>query len=138
MKKSLAFIVCLALLVSSVFIGSFKTADDRSDAAYLTTGSFDMASDASFGKLSAGATNLPTLSKEPGNISNIEKKSETLYELKGNATVSAEDATLIADIQAVLNAGGTLDGKGYTLTTTVNGPLFSELSGGGTDRKSVV
>ena len=138
MKKSLAFIVCLALLVSSVFIGSFNAADSKSDAAYLTTGSFDMASDDSLGRLSAGATNLPTLSTEAGSVSNIEKKSDTLYELKGNATVSADDAALLAEIEAVLNAGGTLDGKGYTLTTTVNGPLFSTLKGNGTIKNIVV
>ena len=139
MKKLTVFTLCLALLVSSIFVGAYNNSSTgNSEEVDSTTSTLHTSQSDSFEKLTVGAQNLPEASTAPGKVENIIKSSDTLYELTGNATVGSSDSSLLADIQKVLNAGGTFNGNGHTLTTAVNGPMFSALNGGGTIKNLVV
>ena len=126
MKKLIAFIVCLALCASSVLVGAMNIADQAKGAA----------ADSALEGLAAGVTSTPTPSVDAAETPAIVEKETNYWVLTGNVTVSSTDD--LADVQTALNAGGTFDGQGFTLTTTINGPMFTALSGGGTIKNLVV
>ena len=119
MKKLIAFIVCLALCISSVLIGAMNVANSTKGTV----------ADSALEGLAAGVTSTPKPEVEnaEGAIQPDTTK-DNYWVLTGNVTVSSTDD--LADVQAALNAGGTFDGQGYTLTTEIAGPMFTSLAGG--------
>ena len=133
MKKTVAFIVCLALLVSSIFIGAQSKATLDSNSIELVSEGIQNASDTnskdSIEKL-AGVTSSPTPTvKADASPAIVAKKGVyDYYILTGNVTVTSVDQ--LAEVKAALDVGGTFDGQGFTLTTKINGPMFQDLKAG--------
>ena len=124
-KKIILFAVCLALCLSSVFVGVYNQANSANSAV-------DTAEAGGLIEGVAGATIPQAPEAKPGAI----LATADGYELTGNVTIT-EQAQL-AGVQAALNEGKTFNGNGYTLTTTLSTPLFTNLSGGGTIENLVV
>ena len=121
MKKTIAFIVCLALAVSSIFISAQH---NKALTPSITT--FEGAVKG----LIAGVTSSPTPTvTADANPAIVAKEGVyDYYILTGNVTVTSLDQ--LAEVQAALDVGGTFDGQGFTLTTKINGPMFPTLRAG--------